>query len=159
MRSLLVLCVVLSFPAAHAGELYRTIDRDGNVQYSDRYDPAARSLKLGNEPIVEESLPYETQKAKQFFPVTLYTFEQCGAPCNAAKALLVTRGIPFTEKSLVTQDDLDEFRKISGTDQTPAMLVGKTWVRGFLAQEWHKELDFAGYPKTAPYRPRPAAAQ
>jgi hypothetical protein len=36
------------------------------------------------------------------------------------------------------------------------MLLGKTWVKGFLAEQWHKELDFAGYPKTAPYRAKPA---
>lgn len=159
MRSLLVLCAIVFLPAAHAGELYRTIDSSGHVQYSDKPHPDAERLQLGNEPASDETLPYATQKAKQFFPVTLYTFEQCGAPCNAAKALLVNRGIPFTEKSLVTQADLDEFRKASGTDQAPAMTVGRTWVKGFLAAEWHKELDFAGYPKTAPYRAKPATGK
>jgi len=159
MRPLLIVCAFVFLSTAHAGELYRYIDNNGRVQYSDKYDADAEQLKLGNAPAVEEALPYETQKAKQFFPVTLYTFEKCGAPCTEAKALLTTRGIPFTEKNLVTTEDLDEYRKASGTDQAPAMLVGKTWVKGFLAEQWHKELDFAGYPKTAPYRAKPATAK
>jgi hypothetical protein len=37
--------------------------------------------------------------------------------------------------------------------------VGKTWVKGFHDEQWDKELDFAGYPKTTPYRAKPAAPQ
>jgi glutaredoxin len=141
---------------AHAGELYRYIDNTGRVQYSDKPNPDAERLKFGNAPAVEAALPYETQKAQQFFPVTLFTFEQCGAPCTEARQLLKDRGIPFADKVLVTKEDEDEYRKISGGTQVPAMKVGKTWVKGFLAGQWHKELDFAGYPKTAPYRSNPA---
>lgn len=157
MRLLLIVCAMVFLSTAHAGELYRYIDNNGRVQYSDKYNADAEQLKLGNAPAVEESLPYETQKAAQFFPVTLYTFDKCGAPCTEAKALLTTRGIPFTEKNLVTKEDLDEYRKASGTDQALSMLVGKTWVKGFLAEQWQKELDFAGYPKSAPYRAKPTA--
>jgi glutaredoxin len=127
------------------------------VQYSDKFNSEGEQLKLGNEPAVEEVLPYETQKAKQIFPVTLYVFDKCGTVCKDARELLVTRGIPFTEMNLVTTADLDEYRKSSGTDQAPTMLVGKTLVKGFLAEQWHKELDFAGYPKTAPFRVKPVA--
>lgn len=159
MRPLLVVCAMVFLSTAHAGELYRYIDNNGRVQYGDKPTPDAERLKLSSEPTAEEALPYETQKAKQLFPVTLYTFEKCGAPCNEAKTLLTTRGIPFTKKNLVTKEDMDEYRKASGTDQAPAMLVGKTWVKGFLAEQWHKELDFAGYPKTAPYRAKPNTAK
>jgi len=55
----------------------------------------------------------------------------------------------------VNQEDIDAFRKESGDSQMPALTIGKTWLRGFLADQWNRELDFAGYPKTAPYRPRP----
>jgi glutaredoxin len=129
------------------------------VQYSDKPNADAERLKLGNDPVVEDTLPYATQKAKQSFPVTLYVFEKCGPVCSDARELLKTRGIPFTEKNLATTEDLDAYRKASGTDQAPAMLVGMTWVKGFLAEQWHKELDFAGYPKTAPYRAKPATAK
>jgi glutaredoxin len=128
------------------------------VQYSDKPNADAERLKLGNEPVVEDTLPYATQKANQAFPVTLYVFEKCGSVCSDARELLKTRGIPFTEMNLATTEDLDSYRKASGTDKAPSILVGKTWVKGFLAEQWHAELDFAGYPKTAPYRSKPATA-
>ncbi len=159
MRSLLFLCAMVFLSCAHAGALYRYIDNNGRVLYSDKPVQDAERLKLENQPAVEEILPYETQKAKQYFPVTLFTFEECGKPCSDAKLLLTTRGIPFTEKNLATTEDLEEYRKASGTDKAPAMSLGKTWVKGFHAKQWHQELDFAGYPKTAPYRAKPTTAK
>lgn len=159
MRPLLIVCAMVFLSTAHAGELYRYIDNNGRVQYSDKYDADAEQLKLGNEPTVEEALPYETQKAKQFFPVTLYTSDECGAPCNDARQLLIDRAIPFAEDKLATKEAYDEFFKSSGSNQAPTMSVGKTWVKGFHVEQWHKELDFAGYPKTAPYRAKPTTTK
>ena len=84
----------------------------------------------------------------QNFPVTLYTFPDCGSACQQARELLNKRGIPFTEKSLTKKEDMDAFRKDSGDSIVPSATIGKTWVKGFLADQWTKELDFAGYPKT-----------
>ncbi len=145
-----------------AGELYRSIDKDGKVHYSD--SPLAGSedvqqLKLGNEPTPDENLPYETQQARKNFPVTLYTFPDCGSACQQARNLLSKRGIPFADKNLVKQEDIDAFRKVSGDSQLPAVTIGKTWLKGFLAEQWNSELDIAGYPKKdLTYRPKPSAA-
>jgi len=156
MKSMLVLYSIFILSSASAGELYRYIDNSGRVQYSDKPHPEAERLKLGSDPAPNESLPYETQKAIRFFPVTLYVFEKCGTACDEAHQLLKNRGIPFTQRNLVTKEDEEEFRKISGSNQVPAMTIGKTWVKGFLAEQWHMVLDFAGYPKSAPYRAKPA---
>jgi hypothetical protein len=42
----------------------------------------------------------------------------------------------------------------------PALTIGKTWLKGFQAEQWNNELDFAGYPKKVlTYRPPvPASA-
>lgn len=159
MKIFLLLMSLLMLANVQAGELYRSIDSSGKVHYSDR--PLAgtedvQELKLGKKPPADASLPYETQRAMQNFPVTLYAFPECGSACQQARDLLIQRSIPFTEKSLVKQEDIDAFRKDSGDSQIPALTIGKTWHKGFLAEQWNKELDFAGYPKTAPYRPRPA---
>jgi len=158
MKPLLLLCGFLLFGNAQAGELYRSIDSSGKVHYSDR--PLAGTedverLKLGSEPAPDESLPYETQRAQQNFPVTLYLFDDCGPACSQARDFLNQRGVPFTEKILASPEELETFRKTSGGSQIPSLTIGKTWLKGFLAEQWNKELDFAGYPKTAPYRPRP----
>jgi len=161
MKLLLLLCGFVLFGNVQAGELYRSIDSSGKVHYGDKPLSSIEDvelLKLGNEPVPDDSLPYETKKAQENFPVVLYVFETCGVPCDEARQFLQKRGIPFTEKNLVTKEDVDTFRTASGSEHAPSMTVGKTWVIGFLAERWHKELDFAGYPKTAPYRAHPVTA-
>jgi hypothetical protein len=71
---------------------------------------------------------------------------------------LSKRGIPFSERNLSKQADIDTFRKESGDNQIPAITVGKTWFKGFLADAWNKELDFAGYPKSVRKYNPPAPA-
>ena len=113
-------------------------------------------LKLGNEPVPDENLPYETRVAMQNFPVTLYSFPDCGSICAEARDLLNKRGIPFTEKSLVKKEDIDAFRNASGDSLLPAATIGKTWLKGFLAEQWNNELNFAGYPKKHTDLPPPS---
>jgi arsenate reductase-like glutaredoxin family protein len=40
------------------------------------------------------------------YPVVLYTGKNC-APCGLAAAYLAGRGIPFTEKTVVSNEDID----------------------------------------------------
>lgn len=162
MKRYLLLLSLFMFTNAHAGELYRSIDSSGKVHYGDSPLTGAddvEELKLPKAPVSDESLPYETQRAQKNFPVTLYSLPSCASACTEARDFLNKRGIPFTEKSLVAQEDIDAFRKASGDSQIPAVSIGKTWVKGFLAEQWNNELDIAGYPKKVlTYRPpRPAA--
>lgn len=152
--------LLLVVASAYAG-LYRSIDKDGKVHYSDTPPPDEadyEELKIGKPPVAEEGMSYETRRAKENFPVTLYVFNKCGSSCDQAREFLNKRGIPFTEKNLVTKDETLEFYKISGGSEMPAMTVGTTWVKGFLDTQWNNELDIAGYPKTNfTYRaPQPA---
>ena len=162
MKKVFLLVCLMMLANTHAAELYRSIDKDGKVHYSDSPlmgTEDVEQLKLGKEPTPDESLPYESQLASKNFPVTLYTFPDCGSACLQARDLLSKRGIPFTEKSLVKQEEFDAFRKDAGDSLLPAVTIGKTWLKGFLAEQWNKELDFAGYPKSIlAYRPRPAAS-
>jgi hypothetical protein len=150
MRSVFLLMCLLTMANLQAGELFRSIDKDGKVHYSDTPLEGSEDfeqLKLGNQSVSNENLPYETRRARENFPVTLYGFPDCGAPCKMGRDLLVKRGIPFTEKSLVMKDDFDTFRKDSGDSRLPALSIGKNWVKGFQPEQWNNELDFAGYPK------------
>jgi hypothetical protein len=142
-----------------AAELYRSIDKDGKVHYSDtplEGTEDVEKLKVGKDPVSDENLPYETLRARQNFPVTLYAFPDCGSPCQQGRDLLNKRGIPFTEKSLVNKVEIDAFRKDSGDGNLPALKVGNAWLKGFQADQWSNELNFAGYPKKdLTYRPTP----
>lgn len=142
---------------AQAGELYRWIDEKGKVHYGDERPPVVADVeekKFSGPAEPDTGLPYETRRAQQNFPVTLYVADNCSDVCKQARELLTRRGIPFAEKKLVTQEEIDAFKAASGGDSVPALSVGKSYIHGFNDGRWHSELDIAGYPKLAPYRPR-----
>lgn len=153
---LLLACLALMPSVAQAAGLYRWVDANGKVHYGD-VPPAdgvqVEAMKFPAAAAPVADLPYETRRAQQNFPVILYVADNCAEPCDEARKLLNQRGIPFSEKKLVTQEDIDAFKAQSGSDSTPTLAVGRTFLKGFLAAQWHGELDIAGYPKTAPYRP------
>ncbi|BBI98404.1 NrdH-like redox domain-containing protein [Ferrigenium kumadai] len=143
---------------AQAGELYRWVDKAGKVHYGDTPPPAAALVeekKLTDVVAPSADMPYETRRAQQNFPVTLYVGDGCGEFCVQARELLIKRGIPFSEKNLVTREEIDAFKAASGGDKVPVLAVGKTLISGFSASRWNNELDIAGYPKSASYRPLP----
>jgi glutaredoxin len=161
---LLLACLAIMPSGVQASDLFRWVDKAGKVNYGDIPPAGATDVEritFSSQPAQNEYLPYETRRAMENFPVTLYVGNECGDPCDHARALLTKRGIPFSEKLLKYKEDIDAFRKLSGFDGVPALSVGKSFLRGFQAERWHGELDIAGYPKTAPYRASgtPAASQ
>ena len=162
---LLLGCLLWMQIGSQAGELYRWVDKSGKIHYGDT--PAGEAAQVERKKFYspatqgDEDLPYETRLAQQNFPVSLYVASDCSGPCQQARDFLNKRGIPFTEKTLLTQKEIDDFREQSGTDQVPTLAVGKTYLKSFEAEQWNGELDIVGYPKTAPYRAlrmRPVAA-
>jgi hypothetical protein len=153
---LLLACLAIIPSGVQAEELFRWVDKAGKVHYGDTLPADATDVerkKLSSEPAQNEDLPYETRRAQQNFPVTLYVGAGCGETCDQARSLLSKRGIPFSEKLLRTKQDVDAFKQLSGIDGVvPVLAVGKSFLKGFLESQWNSELDIAGYPKTAPYR-------
>lgn len=154
---LLLICLAMIPVAVQAGQMYRWVDKNGKVHYSDTPPADVKDVerkKLGTTSQTED-IPYEAQLAREKFPVTLYVVGGCGAPCDQGRALLNKRGIPFTEKSLNSQQEVDEFYRKSGSTGAPTLGVGSNYVSGFHEARWSSELDAAGYPK-ATFRPRAA---
>jgi glutaredoxin len=153
--------IALACGSAQADGLYRWVDKSGKVHYGDA--PAADAAKVeqkkfGAAPTVDmNDLPYATRRAKQNFPVTLYVAENCSDPCKEARLFLNKRGIPFTENILRTKEDFDAFKKLSGSEGVPTLAVGKTWFKGFQAEQWGGALDTAGYSQTPSPQPLPPA--
>ena len=151
-----------AFSIVEAGELYRWVDSSGKVYYGDVLPAGALQVEVKKFPkdtSSNEYLPYETVRAQQNFPVTLYVGMGCGDLCDQARGLLNKRGIPFSEKTLKTRKDIDAFKQASGFDAfVPSLAVGTSFLKGFVDSQWNSELDIAGYPKTASYRQRTAPA-
>jgi hypothetical protein len=73
--------------------------------------------------------------------------DSCKEPFQQARDFLNQRHIPFTEKNLTTEEEVNAFKQQSGGDAIPTLSVGRNWLKGFLAKSWQDELDAAGYPK------------
>ena len=146
---LIMLATGLAGPAAAQ---YRWVDAKGKVNYGDKPPSDARdvrSLGMRAAPAGGDAMagfPFELRRAVERAPVVLYTSPEC-QPCAPAVALLRERGVPFTERTVVTPDDLQEFQRISGGLRLPHVTVGAQSQNGFNADIWMSLLDAAGYPK------------
>jgi glutaredoxin len=162
MGRLLVLALALSMfsgSSLAAQQVYVWTDEYGNREYRDTPPPpSAKNVErrdLGVSTIETSGYPYNVQQAINNFPVTLWTTD-CGVPCNQARALLVRRGVPYTEKD--AQKEAAAFSRLVGGREVPVLFVGSTPLRGFQENEWEAALDAAGYPKTATaYGRKPAS--
>lgn len=156
MRPLLILCLVLAWTSATA-DTYRWTDAAGRTIISDVPPPnKVKSVaKLGDHSDESEGLSFALRRAKENFPVTLYTSADCIAECKEARDLLNARGIPFSEKMLQKPEDATELKQLVGDVFIPSLKVGKQSFRGFQASAYNNLLDLAGYPKTAPYGSKP----
>jgi glutaredoxin len=138
-----------------AQQLYRIVGPDGRVTFSDQPPPPSSNAKVttGRGGSFAESaggaaLPFELRSVAQRFPVTLYTSKDC-APCNAGRNMLSSRGIPFSERTVENNEDIDALRRLAGEVSLPLATVGGQQMKGYSESEWTQFLDAAGYPKTS----------
>lgn len=136
---------------AWAQPVYKIVGPDGRISFSDRPAPhekaeIAGSATVGKSTSARQSLPFELQQVVNKYPVTLYTTNNC-APCSSGRALLSRRGVPYTEKTVNTNEDVKAFSQISKDTSMPLLTIGGQQVLGFSEAEWGQYLDSAGYPK------------
>lgn len=135
---------------AHA-ELYKSIAPDGQVTYSDTPPAAAKRVEtrpLPSGSAAAATLPYALAQVAKAQPVTLYTADRC-VPCDAGRSLLSTRGVPYTEKTVSSGEDIAVLRAAGGDAQLPLLTIGRSKEKGFEEGAWNTALTAAGYPKTS----------
>ncbi len=151
---------------AQAQQVYRIVGPDGKVTFSDKPPPATSNAKVtsgtgasGGGGSASSNLPFDLRQVVSKYPVTLYTGENCG-PCGSARSLLITRGIPFSEKTVITVEDAAALQRLSGENSLPFGTIGGQQLKGFSDTEWTQFLNAAGYPATSilpsNYRQSPA---
>ncbi|MEZ0308569.1 MAG: glutaredoxin family protein, partial [Ramlibacter sp.] len=144
---------------ANAQQIFRIVGPDGRVTFSDQAPlenskaAAAKTVSLpaagGSD---NSTLPFELRQAANRYPVTLYTAPGCG-PCGPGRAALIGRGIPFSEKTVTTNEDIEALKRMTGTPTLPLVTIGGQQLKGFSESEWTTFLDAAGYPKTSQLPP------
>jgi glutaredoxin len=153
--SFAAMALVAGAAADAATNVYRWVDSQGKVHFSDTPPPVeARSVsqkRMGGGYVEQSNLPYATQMAMKRNPVTLFTSKDCG-PCDRGRELLSSRGVPFTERNaLASNAELEALRKLTGgAGEVPFLQVGEAKVKGYDADSWNAALDGAGYPRTPP---------
>lgn len=143
--------------------LWRWTDARGQINYGDHPPADAKNiLKIDLMTInttTQALLPYQLRAAASNFPVILFTAKNC-PPCNSARDYLVKRGVPFAERTVETNDDGMEFKRLTGAEGVPVATLGGQVLVSFDSDGWSNALDATGYPRAsllpAHFRAEPA---
>ena len=153
-----LLLLISGLAAAQVQQVYRYIDVDGRVVYSDKPPPPgakdAQAKRIGGNSIETSDLSFATAQAQERYPVTLYTFA-CGVVCDTAQAVINKRGVPHTIIDVSVGDGAERLKRLSGGLDAPTIQVGDQYATGFNEGKWQAMLTDAGYPKTPPPRTTP----
>lgn len=146
--------LALCFATAAQAQYYRWVDEQGKVHYGDRPPPAAagkaQAMRHG-APLADKPLPFAMREAMATFPVTLYVSADCGSGCSEGRDYLKRRGIPFSEKNVASNEDIEALKKLAGGEAAvPVLAVGSKTAKGWLKSDWQRLLDAAGYPSDRP---------
>jgi glutaredoxin len=147
----LIAVVVIITPAAadlYAQQVYKSVDKNGRVTFSEVPPLPGSGDRLTGESATNPSLPYTLQQIVSRYPVTLYSAENC-APCISARLMLTQRGVPFTERTVSSNEDIDAYKKLNGDTSLPLATIASQQLKGYEESEWTKYLDAAGYPKSS----------
>lgn len=161
--------LLLAVPAGASDEVdgrrifWRWTDARGQINYGDHPPADARNLlkidlmTIGNS--TQALLPYQVRHAANNFPVILFTARNC-PPCNSARDYLNKRGVPFAERTVETNDDGMEFKRLTGAEGVPVATLGGQVLLAFDSEAWSNALDATGYPRAsllpATFRQEPA---
>lgn len=151
LSSAALLCAI---GTAQAQAVYRIVGPDGKVTFSDKPPVDAKQGKIATTGVgaaaanSNSSLPFELRQVVTKYPVVLYAAASC-APCDSGRALLTSRGVPFNERTIITNEDKAALQRQMGDTSLPYLTVGGQRIRGMSESEWTQYLDAAGYPKTS----------
>jgi glutaredoxin len=154
VTALCATALAASFALQAQTNVYRWVDKDGKVHFSDGPPPPdardASSKRMGGGEVAAPQLPFATQEAMKRNPATLFVSNDCGELCANGRALLAKRGVPFTERNAQTNPEAaEEVKKLTGALQVPVLLLGEKPVKGYDEALWNTALDGAGYARTA----------
>ena len=143
---------LLALASAPAWSQYKVVAPDGSVTYTDRppFESNLRITAIGRSApagaATEVGLPIELRQATARYPVTLYTTPDC-PPCDNGRKLLQQRGVPYAERTVGSEEDVQALERLVGGRTVPALAIGAQPLRGFSEADWGSYLDAAGYPR------------
>ena len=143
---------LIASTGVHAQTVYRILGADGKVTFSDKPPVNADQGKIASTGIGAKTdstgaaLPFELRQVVSKYPVVLYTTAKC-APCDTGRSFLMSRGVPFNERTVTTQEDRDYLQRLTSDNSLPYLTIGSQRIKGMSDVEWTQYLDAAGYPQ------------
>ena len=147
--AILGLALLLCLGSASA-QVYKWVDANGKTHFSDRPPPAEAKpsqIKPSSGAASGVSLPYALATAVRNYPVTLFTTNPCSG-CDQGRTFLKARGIPFVEKTVLSDADVEKLKEAGGNGSMPFLTVGNAKSTGFQVDSWTSMLNVALYPVT-----------
>jgi len=139
-------CGLLLGPAAQAVTIVQCEDAEGNRTYQEKCPPGSKVV--GTKSIYtgpKDSAP-DLEALQEEYPVVLYSVETCDA-CDLVRNYLKNRGIPFSEKSVGDDAELqEELIARTGELSVPVVTIGDEVVEGYNKPVLKGKLDEVGYP-------------
>lgn len=145
--SVALVVVFASVPALGADTVYKIVDPDGTVRYSDQPPAMGRPADtlefrhLPSSPLPESVLAFRAEMEKKISAraaeyrqpqrgeVRLFTATWC-PHCKRAKADLARRGVTYSEYDIDTSDGMAAFIQASGR-AVPLLVTGSARVLGY----------------------------
>jgi len=128
MKKRAAIAVLLGAVSFAVSALYRSTDEKGRVHITDTPRPSAKKL---------------------------YTSPNCQEPCAAARAALNRRAVPFKEVQVWEEKSTEELKRVSGGNDVPTLVAGRSVQRGFEQEAYDTLLDTQAPTPTGPYAPKP----
>jgi glutaredoxin len=134
--------------SAGATKVYECIGASGKTTFSDHCPPGTRKKETQfqtDASDLSEGEKTEKSEEKAEGSIILYSVERCDA-CDLVRNFLKTRKIPFTEKNVTDDMDLQkEIREKSGSVTVPVTMIGGKTLRGYDSYVLSDAIIAAGY--------------
>lgn len=148
-RILLLLGATLAGQSAFA-QVYKWVDAQGRPHYGDRPPTDTRARPVTAPINTYSGMPVLNASGNPATPavvresLVIYTTPTCGY-CQAAKAHMAGRGIPYAERDVTTSESYErEFRRKGGRG-VPLIVAGSRTLSGYSAESLEALLKVAGY--------------
>ena len=146
LNACLWLAMVLTVPGEAAVTVIECVDASGNSSFADKCPPGTtkkgeiqiRGFGGSDEPSLDEIAAAN--------PITFYSVPDCDA-CDLVRNLLSTRNLPFTEKNVHDNAEMqEELKAVTGGLTVPATKIGSNISTGYSRSAIDNALEQAGYP-------------
>lgn len=138
LRVVIFLLVSSSALSAYAG-LYRYVDGEGQVHYSDQ-KPQTSEFKALEIKLSVPAQNSQMAKKKSTGGVVIYTSSTCNY-CKQAKAWMKQKSVLFTERNITTSRTARKAYDKLGARGVPVILVGENRLNGFNPHRLQALLD------------------